>query len=298
MRRLRLAAALAAVALGGGLVASLAGDQTAGPAPTDPHADPELSAADRRSLLNATAAAATDTPRAELVARGRALFRSAELALDGESCQSCHTDGAANAELGTTPHPQFDGDFRGLRDPPSLFGVDRTAPYFWDGSKPTLQETVVDTIVTHFKGARDQPAEKTGGQAAAIVAYLSTLRAPRTPFDSGTLTASAQRGLRVFQTKGACSACHGGPDFTDNRMHETLVPQRRPGDTDTGAASPPRSFNTPMLRDVRNSAPYMHNGVFESLREVVEFYDRRSSVAPLNLTEQEIDDLVAFLDEL
>ncbi|HEY3189262.1 MAG TPA: hypothetical protein VGJ70_17385, partial [Solirubrobacteraceae bacterium] len=194
--------------------------------------------------------------------------------------------------------PQFAGDFTGLRDPPSLLGVDRTAPYFWDGSKPTLQRTVVDTILNHFKDGRDQPAETTGEQAAAIVAYLSTLRAPRTAFDSGTLSTSAQRGLRVFQTKGACTACHGGPDFTDNRLHETLVPQRRPGDTDTGAASPARSFNTPMLRDVRNSAPYMHNGVFESLREVVEFYDQRSSVAPLHLTDQEVDDLVAFLNEL
>ena len=52
------------------------------------------------------------------------------------------------------------------------------------------------------------------------------------------------------------------------------------------------------MRDLRNTAPYMHNGVFGTLREVVEFYDQRSSVAPLRLSQAEINDLVAFLEEL
>jgi cytochrome c peroxidase len=299
VRRLRLLAAIAAIVLGGVLVAAFAGpDRDPSPRRADPHGDPGLSAADSRRLLNATAAASTDTPQAELVADGRRLFRSGAVAKTGESCQSCHTDGAANAELGTIPHPRFAGDFKGLRDPPSLFGVDRTAPYFWIGDRRTLRETVIGTIVDHFKEGETQPASTTGGQAAALVAYLSTLRAPRTRFDAGTMPPAAQRGLRVFQTKGDCSACHGGPDFTDNRLHDTLVPQGRPGDDDPGAPSPRGAFNTPMLRDVRNSAPYMHNGTLGSLRDVIEFYDQRSSVAPLNLTSQEIDDLVAFLGEL
>jgi cytochrome c peroxidase len=297
-RRRRLLVAMAAIVLGGLLVASFAGPDGPRPQRDDPHGDPRLSAAAGRRLLNATAAASTGTPKAELAAEGRRLFRSSAVAKAGESCQSCHTDGTANAELGTTPHPQFAGDFKGLRDPPSLFGVDRTAPYFWIGNRRTLRETVIGTIVDHFVDGATQPAETTGRQAAALVAYLSTLRAPRTSFDAGTMPAAAQRGLRVFQTTGQCSACHGGPDFTDNRLHDTLVPQGRPGDDDRGAPSPAGAFNTPMLRDVRNSAPYMHNGVFGSLREVVEFYDERSSVAPLNLRPEEIDDLVAFLGEL
>jgi hypothetical protein len=125
-------------------------------------------------------------------------------------------------------------------------------------------------------------------------AYVSrtevrAVAAGRCAWRSSTATASPASPPRCSSTN---------PDFTDNRLHETLAPERRPGDTDPGAASPPRSFNAPMLRDLRNSAPYMHNGIFESLREVVEFYDRRSSVAPLGLTDQEIDDMVAFLDEL
>ena len=60
--------------------------------------------------------------------------------------------------------------------------------------------------------------------------------------------------------------------------------KRRAGDTDPGASSPAGAFNTPQLRDLRNTAPYMHNGSIGTLREVVEFYDQRSSVAPLRLT--------------
>jgi cytochrome c peroxidase len=297
-RLLRLLAACVGVLVVGVAVALVAsgrdGETTAR---TDPHGRAELTAAQSRRLLNATQAASTGTPRGELVAEGRALFRSAAVAKDGESCQSCHTEGAANAELGATPHPVFEGDFKGLRDPPSLWAVDRTAPYFWDARTTTLRETVVDTILNHFRAGASQSAEKTGEQAAALVAYLSTLRAPRTRFDSGTLPPAAQRGLRLFQTKGACSACHGGPDFTDNNLHDTFVPKPA-GDTDPGAETPAGAFNTPQLRDVRNTAPYMHNGSIGTLREVIEFYDQRSSVAPLRLTAAEVDDLVAFLEEL
>ena len=298
MRVLRLLALAVGVVAVGVAVALVAGGGDEAAARNDPHAAVELSAAQSRRLLNATQAATTGTPKAELVARGRGLFRSAAVAKAGESCQSCHTEGAANADLGATPHPTVEGDFKGVRDPPALFGVDRTAPYFWDAKRATLRETVVDTILNHFREGSTQSAEKTGEQAAAIVAYLSTLRAPRTSFDSGTLSPAAQRGLRLFQTKGTCSGCHGGPDFTDNQLHDTFVPKRTASDTDPGAKVPAGTFNTPQLRDLRNTAPYMHNGAIGTLREVVEFYDQRSSVAPLRLTQAEIGDLVAFLQEL
>ena len=231
VRVLRLVALAVGVVAVGVAVAVVAGGGDEATARDDPHAAVELSAAQSRRLLNATQAATTQTPKAELLATGRSLFRSAAVAKAGESCQSCHTEGAANAELGASPHPTFDGDFTGVRDPPALFGVDRTAPYFWDARRATLRETVVDTILTHFRDGASQSAEKTGEQAAAIVAFLSSLRAPRTSFDSGTLSAAAQRGLRLFQTKGTCSGCHGGPDFTDNQLHDTFVPKRTPSDT-------------------------------------------------------------------
>ncbi len=95
--------------------------------------------------------------------------------------------------------------------------------------------------------------------------------------------------------------CHAGPLLTDNGEHDTLVPKVATGDTDPGARRPGRpagAFNTPQLRDVRNTAPYMHNGVLETLRDVVEFYDRDASTAPLRLTPDEVADLVAYLESL
>jgi cytochrome c peroxidase len=75
------------------------------------------------------------------------------------------------------------------------------------------------------------------------------------------------------------------------------VPQAA-GDQDPGAPNRPGAFNTPTLRAIANTAQYMHNGRLKTLREVVEFYNRESTVAPLELTEGEIDDLVEYLKSL
>jgi cytochrome c peroxidase len=270
--------------------------RTSGGGRDDPHAS-TVKGGQLDRLLRATQGAATSMPEADLVARGRGLFRSSAVAKDGESCQSCHTEGKAAAQLGTIVHPTGPGDFTGPRDPPSLIGVADTAPYRWTGNIATLQEMVVDTIVNHFTAGASQPAAKTAEQAAALVAYLRTIKAPGTPFDLGILSPPARRGERLFQNKGGCIACHGGPLFTDNRLHNTLVPQAA-GASDPGATSPPHAFNTPEMRDLANSAPYMHNGRFKTLREVVEFYNSQSSVSPLNLTPSEVSDMVAYLESL
>jgi cytochrome c peroxidase len=288
--------AIAPAALFGALVfLALFGGSAAGR--TDPHAPVQLPPTRMASLLQATTSAGASIPRAELVARGQQLFRSTALAKQGEACETCHSSGSANPALGTTEHPVSPGDFVGPRDPPALWGVGDTEPYFWTGSSPTLRETVVATIINHFRHGASQPDDVTADQAAAIVAYLETLRPPVTSFDQGTMSQAALRGEVLFRGKGGCVECHGGPLFTDNRLHDTFVP-RAPGANDSGSASIPGAFNTPQLRDVANTAPYMHNGVFPSLRSVVEFYNTASSVAPLRLTDAEIDDLVAYLREL
>jgi cytochrome c peroxidase len=310
LTRLRLLL-IAAVVVAGGLLATTLANNGSSAAATDPHGDPNVSSATMARVLNATAAASS-APQAELIANGRTLFRSSRVAKSGESCQSCHSEGTANAGLGTTPHPVAgnDGDFTGPRDPPNLVNVARTSPYFWTGSETTLTQTVVDTILNHFTDGKAQPAATTGQQAAAMVAYLKQLRSPLTKFDDGTMSLAAERGLRLFQTKGGCIACHGGPDFTDNRFHATCVPQM-PGANDPGRVVPAMfdcttigappglgAFNTPQLRDLVDSAPYMHNGRLATLTDVVNFYNTSSSISPLRLTPAEVNDLVAFLSSL
>jgi cytochrome c peroxidase len=290
--------ALAAVAV---LVIKLAGgggsDAPALASADDPHAKANVPASQVRRVLAATEQAGQASSKAELVSQGRALFESAALAKNGESCGGCHTVGTANESLGLTPHPDAAGKVIFARDPPTLVGARRTAPYGWIANTPTLRQMVVNTILGHFTDGATQPADKTAEQAAALEAYVASIRPPTSSFDQGTMSAAALRGETLFQGKGGCIACHGGPLFTDNALHNTLVPQRNNWN-DPGAPTPPGAFNTPTLRDVRNTAPYMHNGVFNTLREVIEFYNARSSIAPLNLTPQEIDDLVAYMNAL
>jgi cytochrome c peroxidase len=287
----RVLPALAALAAAGIAVRLLGGTHGAHAWPADPHAGrtniPQLN-----RILEAADTVAGSTAEAELIAEGRRLFRDPALYQQGLSCQSCHTDGGADPDLGTQSHPLSAGDFAGPRDPPALWGVGDTAPYFWTGSVATLDEVLARVLVNFTKDGNATPE-----RIAALGAYLRSLRPPVTSFDLGTMSDAALRGQRLFQGKAGCMSCHGGPLFTDNRLHNTLVPQV-PGGTDPGAPTPKGAFNTPTLRDIANTAPYMHNGVFPTLRDVVVFYNTRASTAPLGLTDAEIDDLVAYLMSL
>lgn len=286
-------AALTTGALAVVVVGLLLHSDRAQPWPADPHAlRVDLPRTRMHRILEAADSVGATTPSAELIAQGRRLFRDPSLYQQGLSCQSCHTDGGADPDLGTQVHPLSAGDFTGPRDPPALWGVDATAPYFWTGSVATLDEVLVRVIKNFFKDGNP-----TAERIAALDAYLRSLRPPTTSFDLGTMSAAALRGQRLFQGKAGCMSCHGGPLFTDNRLHNTLVPQV-PGGNDPGAPDPKGAFNTPTLRDVANTAPYMHNGVLPTLRDVVVFYNTRASTAPLGLTDAEIDDLVAYLNSL
>lgn len=162
------------------------------------------------------------------------------------------------------------------------------------------------------------------------------------------LTEQELRGLKIFEAedKGNCAACHpsqpGQPDapntrplFTDFTYDNLGVPAhpenpfykqparfnpagRRYVDTGLGAivkdAKHNGKFRVPTLRNIARTAPYMHNGVFKTLKEVVDFYNTRDTkkwpqpevaqnvnkdeLGDLKLTEQEVDDLVAFMETL
>ncbi len=116
----------------------------------------------------------------------------------------------------------------------------------------------------------------------------------------------------IFESRGGCWKCHSGPNLTDESFHNTGVSFGRP-DRDTGRgevtgqAEDQFAFKTPSLRNVALTAPYMHDGSMATLREVVEFYNRGGSpndpgldqqLQPLNLTDEEVGFLVAFLEAL
>jgi cytochrome c peroxidase len=260
---------------------------------SDPHAG-RLSPTELDRLTAAVAQVDGSALEADLVAEGRILFRSAEVARDGESCQSCHTDGGANAELGVMMHPTSDGDFTGPRDTQPLWGLRDTAPYRWDGGIATLVEMVGGTIDTHFKPEQRVDVPR---KTAALVAYLETIDPPATAYDRGRLSPAALRGQAIFDGKAGCASCHGGPLFTDNRLHVTGVPLA-PGANDPGSSRIANAFSTPTLRDIANTAPYMHNGTIATLEDVIAFYESQSAIPGIDLTPAEASDLIEYLESL
>lgn len=157
--------------------------------------------------------------------------------------------------------------------------------------------------------------------------------------DKKALNASQLAGMKLFNGKAGCIQCHNGPLASDQKFYDLGLPdfqgfkdepiyqvthrweiyqkgvaeqKYRHGDMDYGLyfrTKNPKDigkFRTPSLREVKYTAPYMHNGVFTTLQEVVDFYDRgggqgsnkAAQIKPLNLSAQEKKDLIAFIESL
>jgi hypothetical protein len=118
------------------------------------------------------------------------------------------------------------------------------------------------------------------------------------------LSADETAGLQIFRGKGNCTACHVGPNFTDERLHNTGVAFRDGRLIDVGAGH--GDFKTPTLRDVARTAPDMHDGSVATIEDVIELYDRGGNPNPsldlelrtLRLTPEEKRTLATFLRTL
>ena len=164
------------------------------------------------------------------------------------------------------------------------------APMFWDNRVESLEAQVLAPIRSReeMRGDACSEAEAVpqmierlkavpeyrklfGGEitpekvAEAISAFERTLITPETPFDRfirgdrSAMSASQQRGMEAFQRAG-CALCHNGPMLSDFKRHAI------------GLSGPP--LRTPTLRNLRHTAPYLHDGSQRTLEEVMLFYDR------------------------
>lgn len=124
------------------------------------------------------------------------------------------------------------------------------------------------------------------------------------------MSPSAERGRELYFGKASCSLCHVGEDLTDELFHNIGIGMdKKEPDlgrfTQTKVEADKGAFRTPTLRNIALTAPYMHDGSLPTLREVVEHYDQGGRANPylskkvfkLNLTLQEKQDLVRFLEE-
>lgn len=288
-------------------------------------------------------------------ALGQALFFDQRLSSKGTvACADCHRP----QEGWSTATPRAWGlDGRATRrHPPSLWNVALRQTWGWDGRHSSLKAAAIAPLShpeemgnpsVQAVEARllQDPALATQVQALygveirygwigdALGAFMASLHRP-SRFDQflrgdvNQLTPKALQGLHLFRTKARCIHCHHGPLLSDERFHHLglVFPTGPAPDLGRHAVTDHCEdvgrFRTPSLRQVAQTAPYMHHGLFRSLRGVVEFYRRGGgdirprnaaeaahplwrcaarkapALQPLHLTEEEVEALMAFLETL
>jgi cytochrome c peroxidase len=271
---------------------------------------------------------------------GELLFHDPLLSRENQvSCASCHKPEFAFADNVAF---SFGVDSaKGGRNTPGVMNQGARNFYFHDGRAESLEEqasgpmenpiemdiplsTIVRKLNQHeqyrsfFIKIFGKPADKQN-VVEAISAFERTLETNDSPFDNymnekdtTQFTASAKRGQKIFNEKGKCFDCHFGPDFTgDDFKNIGLFNGKDLNDSGrfliTRNPKEIGSFKVPGLRNVSITKPYMHNGMFKSLKEVIDYYNEPDKVIsnsvnrdtsllkPLNLTPQEKQDLEAFL---
>ncbi len=214
----------------------------------------------------------------------------------------------------------------------------------WDSLVPSRREAI-DEVFSRMMKSLGAFQRTLDAQPSRFDQYATAVCA-RDDAGAKVLTESEARGWIVFHEVAKCDQCHSGVEFTDGEFHNLGLPGadgRLPDDRGRHAAIPklksdpfssagafsddangkqatlvrglksdPESWGqmrTPSLRNVGLTAPYMHDGRFATLEEVVQFYDllegavaldhhRESVLRPLGLSDGEKADLVAFLRAL
>ena len=270
------------------------------------------------------------------VSLGKALFFEPRISGSGIlSCASCHNpsldweDGLPRS-VGHQ-HKMLD------RSTPTLLNVAWNSSNFWDGRADTLEDQALAPIesstemnadievtlqtlgaLPQYVGAFETayPGEGITKQtvAKAISSFERTIVSGTAPFDrwiegdESAISDSAKNGFLLFNTKAACVKCHSGWNFTNGSFHDIGVISDDLGRGGVlGIESMNHTFKTPTLRNVARRAPYTHNGSEATLRNVIELYNQggrikratlSSEIKTLGLSQDEVDDLIAFLDTL
>ena len=288
----------------------------------------------------------TNNPQTvEGVALGKRLFFDKILSADGtKACASCHSPQSAFTDNAPTSIG-IDG-IAGNRNSMPLFNLawNYGERFTWDGKELSLErqaeepvqnpielhsnwEDVVDRLQNHpeypelFRLAFNTSTITKDLTTKAIAQFERTLISANSKFDryslgQTTLTEQELNGLDIFlrEDKGDCFHCHGNPNnplWTDNDFHNNGLDSNF---TDlglgavTGDSNDNGKFRTPSLRNLLYTAPYMHDGRFATLDDVINHYSEGLQDSPtidplmkqidqggVQLTSQEKADLKAFL---
>lgn len=268
---------------------------------------------------------------------GKKLFFDPRLSGNNKtSCATCHIPEKAFAD-GLTGSPGTNGQPL-KRNTQSCLNVGFFTSFFWDGRASSLEEQALGPIesgdemdqnldeleaelagipeyVMSFKdvfGARPNRE----GVAKALAAFQRTLVTEPSPYDrylagdKDALSDEAKRGLELFRGDAGCIDCHNGPLLSDGKFYRIGASFKDEGRAKVTEKAEDRfRFRTPGLRNISETAPYMHDGSLKTLEEVVTFYFRgipnsgpdglSLDAEPLDfLSFSDIDAMVEFLKSL
>ena len=256
----------------------------------------DVSVIDLSTFEEITRIPVTTSPLPPELKRGKLLFissRSTQVSRDRwMSCESCHFDGEQDGRTWRFPD--------GPRNTTNLRGLTHTHPLHWSADRDEVQD--FEFTIRELQagaGLLEDPHPELGqpntGRSAdldALAAFVASLQPKPSPFRlaDGTLSPAAARGQTIFhRTDVGCAECHIPPLFTDLLVHD-IGTGNGPGEL----LGP--GFDTPSLRGIWHTAPYLHDGRAPALREVVGTHNPHNRHGHTShLSEAEVHDLVAFL---
>lgn len=221
-------------------------------------------------------------------AMGRKLFFSA---IDsrmtannvGAACATCHPGGRDDGHVWGFPD--------GPRQTPTLAGrmITKTGPFHWSGEFPSLRD-FLDVTVRQRMGGGVVDAQ----MASQLSAFLDVMPTPDNPYKRDALTDAQSRGSVAF-LKAECNECHTGETLTNNKQANvgTFVTSGSNPDNDVVRQ---HGLNTPSLLGLARSAPYLHDGSAQTLKErLLQTRGSDTHGKTSRLSDAELDDLVEFL---
>ena len=242
-----------------------------------------------------TTVPSTTIPLAADILNGKILFHTSNRTTLSKdrwiSCATCHFDGGADGRT------WFFRD--GPRNSTALFGVAQTMPMHWSGDLDELQD-VESTIrivqagtglaegASHCEPACDGAPPNAGRTKDLddLAAFMVSLTAPAHPGEIDN-TAAARGNALFHDPRVGCAECHPAPLFTDRKKHDV-------GTGTNAKERKGRTFDTPSLRGLYDTAPYLHDGSAATLLDVVRAAKGQHGNAT-GLTEGELKDLAEFL---
>ncbi len=223
-----------------------------------------------------------NAPEPDTVRAGEILFHDADFCFQRwQSCASCHPGGARVDAL------NWDMLNDGLGNPKntkSLLLSHQTPPAMVTGVRKTAEVAVRAGIRNSLFNTLDE------SYAVKLDEYLKSLKPVPSPLlVNGALSPAAERGKQLFDT-AKCSRCHPAPLFTDLKLHRVGT---------AAGVEQDRRYDTPTLVEAWRTAPYLHDGRAASISDVIKTYNGGGEHGDTeDLTQQEIDDLVAYVMSL